>query len=152
TVTLKMGKGYEDAWLVIRDDNLDRVRQRIIAAFGMDPEEAKSLSLAALINNAAQEFRALGNIGREFPGARATATRRRRRNEQAGEDPWVAAGEPVAEEPQEQADPDAPLLAEIQAATTTLELKRFWAKHQPLSEKVETEWRKRGKELKAAGK
>lgn len=145
--TFKAGKGYEDPWFTIRDKTAGGLKRRIIAAFGFDEEACEELTLVAVIHNATQEFHAHGSIGREFPGSRAVSSRRGRgrASAEAGND------QAEQEQPEQAEDPNAGLLAAVEAATTVDELKRFWVEHNPLSAEVEAAWRAKGKALKEQG-
>lgn len=141
-ITFKAGKGYEDSWLTIRDKTAGGLKRKIIAAFDMDAAAAEELSLIAVITNATQEFHALGNIQREFPGARAVSGGRGRRTASRNTESTEDAA------PAEPEDPNVGLLALVDAATTVDELKRFWVQHNPLAPEVEAAWRAKGKSLK----
>lgn len=144
TVTFKGGKGYEEPWLVIRAGSADSLRQRVAFAAGIDPE---GLSLFEVINNASVQFHALSSLGSKL-GAQVM-TQSQTPSTAGRADPWASAEEtakPAA--PAAPADPNAALLAEIEAAKTVDELRRFWVEHNPLNDVVQAAWSAKGKSLK----
>ncbi len=144
SLTLKSGKGYDDSWFVIRAKTTNEMKRRIISAFDMktdDDTDPMELSLVELMNNAQVEFRALSSVQSAFPGARVISDQR-------------SNSRPAQEETP--ADPDAPLLAEIEATTTVADLQKIWARetsqNRPLNDKTKAAWKAKGQELQKESK
>lgn len=144
TATFKWGKDYDQPWLVIKASCAEHLREEVIKAFGLED----GLTLIGAIHNANQTIQALGNLGRELGGrvVSRTSSSDQAMGETAGDDPWIAAAA-AASEPKERVDPNKALLDEIEAATTTDQLKRFWVANNPLNDVVKAAWSKKGRSL-----
>jgi hypothetical protein len=138
--TIKGGKGYDAPWIVIKGSSADSLRQRVIAAFGLDGHGEATLVDA--VHNASAKFQAMTLIGNRLGGRVIDS------DPAPANDPWEAAESAPPDEPE---DPNKRLLDEIDRATTVDQLKRFWVDHNPLNEVVQAAWSAKGKKLKEGG-
>ena len=128
TVTIKYGKGYEDAWAVFHG-LADEVRDDILSFFDIDRESVTGLSLSDLVVNATGTAHAVGNVA-GYLGGTVIAS-------QATPDSQAA--EPAPH----------PLLAVIEQTPDVPALKRIWAENQDAftDPAVMAAWKAKGRAL-----
>lgn len=151
-ITIKYGKGYEDTWITIRGSDAV-VREQLISVFGLDPEESKDLTTAALVLNATNAAHALHLLAGGNQGS-AVSGRGGRGGSPASS--WNKARDTQPEQPA--AEPEDPAkvarergLKEIGEVQTVAALQRWWAENQEIFKDAEVAraWKAKGKALQA---
>lgn len=125
TATFKLGKDFNDPWLVLYG-NPGTLRRQILEAFGDD--DAGELSLVELIATKAVEAHAIYTLAKSGAKPEAAPKRRSAPAKKAEESKVEKPAEEV-EEAEEVDDATAHVLSLIENTTTQPELKRVWAEN-----------------------
>ncbi|MFI7315493.1 hypothetical protein [Streptomyces venezuelae] len=147
TVTIKAGPGGDDWWAAFRGASYE-VYDDVATFFGFERESVTTLNLHELVTEATKTAQGVSTLVRDLgatvvPSAQPAAS---------GEDPWAAAQASPAQPPARDQGTAASLLEQINACTSTDELKRLWATNQDAfaDQAVMDAWKARGRALKAA--
>lgn len=149
TITLKYGKGYEESWAVFKGSP-ERIREDIIAYFGMDGASVSGFTLNEVVIEATTiahggAAAAAGLGGRVI--AQPKKTEQPVGNDAPADDVWAAAEKEAAEPPKN------PLLVAIESASSVDALKLLYAENQSAftsDADLFNQWKAKGKSLKEA--
>ncbi|MEV1109916.1 hypothetical protein AB0I95_14835 [Micromonospora sp. NPDC049751] len=148
TATIKYGKGYEHTWLVFKGQPHE-VREDVVSAFGLPPEQHEELTLHEIVVNATTVAHGVGNVAGKLGGT-VLAQGKQDSPPWNTSSPAESSGDPWA---QAQATPAAPaenpLLALIKNAEDVPSLQRIWAENQAAFSGAEImdAWKAKGKAL-----
>lgn len=152
-VTIKYGKGYDESWLTFRG-SVERVREDIIAVFGMDGASVRDLNLNAVVTEATSIAHGLSAANSGFGGTiistsgpSASDTPSVAQEQGSADDVWAQAAA-TPEEPKVN-----PLITAIEGASDTESLRVLYAENQSAftsDAALFEQWKAKGKALSAA--
>lgn len=157
---MKFGKGYEAPWLVFRGADVDGIKAKIAASFGMESASVAELTLADVISNASKDAVTVYSVSSSMGGTvigktAASKTEAKPAEAKAGSHPETS---PAWEPPTETAAPEAevanPLLARIEDQTTVSALQKLWGANKATFDAdaaLMDAYKVKGKALQAAG-
>lgn len=146
-VVLKGGPGYEDSWVNIGAGTPARFKQAVADFFGWElKDDDTAVDLAV---RATEQWHALNNINREFPG---TERVRNTRGRSAARDRAFSGQQ--EQQPAEPPDPKKVLIEQINAAGASDDLRGLYADNKELFEDADVlaAYKTRGKALMSEGK
>lgn len=136
SVTIKQ-EGRDSTWLVFRGESIDKVRDALIGAFGMDPESVDGLTLNEVSIMATSIAKGASSAAQ---GLGATPVKKaawsKAKNESAQQQPAEVK--------------EHPMLAQIRDCGDVSSLKELWAANKAVFEaeaEIMSAWKARGKEL-----
>jgi hypothetical protein len=131
TLTIKYGKGFEESWIVIRGEDANDLKERVIDYFGFDGAALESMTANELATLATAKAHGMANAARTLSAvsipSSVTVETAQPAAQAAEADPW-ADDEPAGQS--EPADPNKPALDAIEAAASVDDLKAVYADFQ----------------------
>ena len=148
--SFKHGEQYKERLTNFRG-SVPEVVADVIAFFGLEPKEVEGLTPFEVIALADQVAQGVKTVAAGLGGT-PIAEEQAVKGDPEKADPWTAAEQGQAAEPEKAADPLAELREQITSASTQTELKRIWAANRPTFDanpELMTLWKATGKELPA---